>query len=406
MTDRIFIYMPSDQTEVDWLIASGNNASSARGGHDALAKIAPLCRDRQVILVVPGNSTTLSTATLPVTNKKQLLKAIPYALEEQLVEDVDSLHFAIGKQGIDKTTPVAVTRQQRMKNWIAILNKHGITPEIIIPNTLLLPLKRKEWSAVVQNNSMNVRTGQNSGFSCDNTNAAFMLQTALVESGSNKPERINLFLSENTNPPENLNELDVEVVNHSAGKNPLGILSGNINGSAVINLMQGSFVSRKSGSGSLKPWKPALIAGTILLLLHVGANVAQYFHLDNEYNKLDAEITQLYQQLFPGSKKTNNIRSLVQSKLKALKASNTAGNNGFVKLLAQTGNVLHKVPGLEINNINYRNSRMEMEVVLSDLQTLEKVKKDLVEAGLNIEVQSASAKDNKVTTRLKIEGAS
>ena len=406
MTDRIFIYMPSDQTEVDWLIASGQDKSSARSGHDALAKIAPLCSDRQVVLVVPGNSTTLCTVTLPVSNKKQLLKAIPYALEEQLVEDVESLHFAVGKQDANKATPVAVTRQKRMKNWVAVLDKHGISPEIIIPDTLLLPLKRKEWSAVIQNHSMNVRTGKNTGFSCDDTNATFMLQTALAENGNNKPERINLFLADNAIVPENMNELDIEIIKHSAGNNPLGILSGNINGSAVINLMQGTFVSKESGGGLLKPWKPALIAGVILLLLHIGSNVGQYFYLNNEYNKLDTEITQLYQQLFPGSKKIKNIRSLVQSKLKALGASNTAGSNGFVNLLARTGDVLHKIPGLEIKNINYRNKRMEMEVILNDLQTLEKVKNNLADTGLMVEIQSASAKDNKVTTRLKIEGAS
>ena len=403
MTDRIFIYMPSDQTEVDWLIASESDTSSTRSGHDVLTRITPLCSNRQVVLVVPGNSTSLRSATLPVTNKKQLLKAIPYALEEQLIEDVDNLHFAVGKQGLDKSTPVAVTRQQNMKNWLSILKQHNISPEIIIPDTLLLPLKQKEWSAVIQNNSLNVRTGQHSGFTCDDTNAAFMLKTAFEENSTNKPELINLFLAEGVNSPD-LNELEIEIISHSIGDSPLDIMSGNINGAAVINLMQGNFTPKNSSSGSLKPWIPALIAGAILLLLHLGSNVAQYIYLNNEYTKLDTEITQLYQQLFPGSKKSSNVRSLVKSKLKQLKLGNASLNTGFVTLLARAGDVLHKIPGLEINNINYRNNHMEMEVVLNDLQTLEKVKKDFSETGLKVEVQSASAKDNKVTTRLKIMG--
>ncbi|MDH5435747.1 MAG: type II secretion system protein GspL, partial [Gammaproteobacteria bacterium] len=205
--------------------------------------------------------------------------------------------------------------------------------------------------------------------------------------------------------PDGLNDLDIEVISHSLGDNPLAILSGNINGSAVINLMQGTFTANKSSGSSLKPWIPSLIAGAFLLLLHFGGNVAQYFYLSNEYNKLDSEITALYQQLFPGSKQSSNIRSLVQSKLKQLKLDNADISTGFIALLSQAGNVLHKIPGLEINNINYRNSHMEMEVVLNDLQTLEKVKNDFSDTGLNVEVQSASAKDNKVTTRLKIGGA-
>ena len=405
MTDRIFIHMPSGQTEVDWLITSSQK-SSAQSGHDDLAKITALCSDRQVVLVIPGNTTSLRTATLPVSNKKQLLKAIPYALEEHLIEDVDKLHFAIGKQESDKSTPVAVTRQQYMKNWLAILEKHNITPDIIIPDTLLLPQRPREWSAMIHGHAMNVRTGKNSGFSCDVANAGFMLQTALTENNTSKPARINLFLASDATAPDNLDKLDTEIVTHSIEGNPLSILSGNINGSAIINLMQGSFVSKRSGTGTLKPWKPAMIAAAALLLLHIGSNVGQYFYLNNEYNKLDTEITQLYQQLFPGSKQTRNIRSLVQSKLKELKTGNASGNNDFISLLARTGDILHKVPALEINNINYRNNHMEMEVVINDLQTMEKVKQDLSAAGLNIEVQSASAKDNKVTTRLKIEGAS
>src|SRR5262249_27388403 len=63
-----------------------------------------------------------------------------YALEEQLAEDIDNLHFAIGKRvGESLRVPVAVVARTLMDEWLATLRSSGIEPEVLYADSDLLP---------------------------------------------------------------------------------------------------------------------------------------------------------------------------------------------------------------------------------------------------------------------------
>ena len=52
---------------------------------------------------------------------------MPYALEEQLADDIDDLHFAIGKRpsGL-RRTPVAVITRSLMDQWLTGVKSNGL----------------------------------------------------------------------------------------------------------------------------------------------------------------------------------------------------------------------------------------------------------------------------------------
>jgi len=52
-------------------------------------------RGRRVLLIIPNEDVVLTSVKIPSKNKKQLLQAIPFALEENLAEDIEDLHFSI-----------------------------------------------------------------------------------------------------------------------------------------------------------------------------------------------------------------------------------------------------------------------------------------------------------------------
>ena len=60
------------------------------------AALAEAALDRINIVIVPSEDVLVTTVTLPKMNRSRLLQAIPYALEEQVIEDVDTMHFAAG----------------------------------------------------------------------------------------------------------------------------------------------------------------------------------------------------------------------------------------------------------------------------------------------------------------------
>ena len=69
-------------------------------------------------VLVPGTDVLLAEPELPAKAGAKLQQIVPYALEEQLAEDIDDLHFAIGKRaGDSSTTPVAVVALSLMDEW-------------------------------------------------------------------------------------------------------------------------------------------------------------------------------------------------------------------------------------------------------------------------------------------------
>ena len=55
----------------------------------------------RITVLVPGTECLLSRVQIPGRNRQKLLRAVPFALEEQLSDEVENLHFAIGKPMAD-----------------------------------------------------------------------------------------------------------------------------------------------------------------------------------------------------------------------------------------------------------------------------------------------------------------
>ena len=109
-------------------------------------KTSSLTRGRRVLLLIPNRDVMLSTLTIPSANKKQLLRAVPFALEDSLAEDLDTLHFAIHKQSASNETDVAVINHQRIGLYTALLREYKITPYYVLPQLLAQHYQKDSWS--------------------------------------------------------------------------------------------------------------------------------------------------------------------------------------------------------------------------------------------------------------------
>src|SRR5256884_98482 len=110
MADWLLLRLPRAAGEpASWLIADarGAPAGPAQGGPWTLA--AARAPGRRVCALVPGADVLLAEPEIPVKAGAKLQQLVPYALEEQLADDIDDLHFAIGKRAGDSArAPVAV----------------------------------------------------------------------------------------------------------------------------------------------------------------------------------------------------------------------------------------------------------------------------------------------------------
>src|SRR5215470_13654416 len=145
MADWLLLRLPrvragDPQAEASWILADarGNAISAPQTGPLELA--AQRAAGRHICVVVPGTDVLLTEPELPVKAGAKLQQIVPYALEEQLAEDIDELHFAIGKRvGDAPTTPVAVVALSLMDEWTSTLKAAGLVPESMYVESDLLP---------------------------------------------------------------------------------------------------------------------------------------------------------------------------------------------------------------------------------------------------------------------------
>jgi general secretion pathway protein L len=115
---------------------------------------------RRLIVLVPGAEVRLAAVSVPARQPAKVLQAAPYALEDQLAEDVETLHFALGPRQPDGQWPVAVTSRARMNEWLKPFQERGLKPDAILPETLCLPATEPgRWSALAEPDQITVRTG-------------------------------------------------------------------------------------------------------------------------------------------------------------------------------------------------------------------------------------------------------
>src|ERR1700753_1022395 len=123
MAEWLLIRLPrTPEHPATWLTVDpqGNPTGPPQSGPLSLA--APRALGRRVCALVPGTDVMLAEPEVPTKAGTKLSQVVPFALEEQLADDIDDLHFAIGKRvGDSQRTPVAVIRRTLMDDWLIAL---------------------------------------------------------------------------------------------------------------------------------------------------------------------------------------------------------------------------------------------------------------------------------------------
>src|SRR6266699_6710477 len=110
--DRLELWLPRDwprdDADLRWrrVVSTG---AVRQGSQRGLEGLAPA---EEIIVWTPAAETLLLRASLPTRSAAKIVQALPYALEEQLIEPPERLHFAYTHEA-DGSLAVAVTSRAR-----------------------------------------------------------------------------------------------------------------------------------------------------------------------------------------------------------------------------------------------------------------------------------------------------
>ena len=391
-----------DDGNCEWLPLDDAGQPVGRVRSGDLTAAAAEANGLRVVVLVPGIDCLLTQATIPGRNRQKLLRAVPFALEEQLIEDVENFHFSLGPALPGGRYPVVVIATRRIDAILDACRSAGLDVYQLVPDLLAVPCTGDAVCVVIDGDLALVRTGPYSGFVVETENLGLML--AAEEQPEDSPARsVVIQLPAGAVLPDLGEAATTAEISRYEGS-ALMLFSQGMGG-GIIDLLQGVY-SRNQEWGKLwRPWRATaalLLAGVLLSNIVTGVD---YFRLRNEREELNARMKSVFMESFPGTRRVVDPRVQMQQQLEQLQRR--AGSGGrFLTLLARSADVLRTAKDIEIAGASYRAGRLDVELTAANLQVLDQLKQALSAHGLEVEIQSAAADaGQRVKSRLRIQGS-
>jgi general secretion pathway protein L len=388
-------------SRVEWLIKGGLQILTGSG---TLADVTELARGRRVLALMPASEALITQVTIPTKNRQRLLQAIPYALETELTQDVEQLHFAIGATDADNVTPVIVISRVRIEKWLSSLESQGIEPLGLYLDLLCLPHNADEWSLLQEQELVQVLSGSNQGFCADRENAAELLGIALQQADDQAPHTLRLYQLEEaalTLPAG----VKTETVRFETPEELITLLAGELQEKQQINLLQGDYKRVDKFTLQWKRWLPAAILAVVALLFSLTLNIFDYFHYQRQSQALNQQIQQVFKQAFPNIKRIVDPRTQMEQQLKAMRGGASGSAAQFAALFTPAAAIIKNSPDTRLENVSFRDGQLDLQLTIKELQALEKLKQTIEQKNLSVEIRTANASGNQVTSHLRISEA-
>lgn len=411
MARELFIFLDSIKPNDDnpahgrWVLFNNGKplGTLIKGPLTSAAKAA---QDARVIVIVPGEDVVVSEVNLPGQNRQRLLAALPFAVENQVIDDVTELHFVLGPRHGNGNYVVAMVNRERMQIWSDICEELGLRVDVMVPDTLALSTGIGTWTILLEDARSIVRTGVHSGFAVDHSNLNQLLSTTIADAEGVTPERIDIVDCRNVNINSNDFSLDsgIELHVNNFDKDSLVWLAGHFDYEAPINLLFGEFSRKEKVRGHLRKWYPAAIMFSILFLFSFTSKIINYVSLNNESEILSKSMTALYKKTFPNARRVVNAPVQMQQKLDRLQSQSGQSESSFSEMLVAIAPILRATPGIYITALRYQKGRINIEFNVRNFSDLNKLEKSLTEkAGMKVDIKTASQNKDNVVSRIEIK---
>ncbi|PFG08493.1 type II secretion system protein GspL [Marinobacter sp. LV10MA510-1] len=369
-----------------------------------------------LIGLIPGDEAAFCLANIPAKQQRFIAQALPYAVEEQLAQDIETLHLALGNHG-DQGYRVAAIDRERMANWVGVYSGwRDLTLSGIYADASLLPPRADGWSACVDGEVTMLLGPAGEWLSVQTSNLSLFLQTLLVP-GNDAATALTLYLEGQAGDEPSLlmtNRVaqdEIEITTEHFERLPVELLalSHQHPGAGAINLCQGNFATGPAKKSALTPWRPLILVAAAWLVLQLSLETGLGWYYQNQADNLNAQAMSFYRQAFPDDRRTHpgNARRVVEGQLRQNADSGPSLN--FITLMKFTGQQYAAVSGsngIRFNSLNYNQARGELVVDLraDSYDLMSRLRNGLAAQGLDAQIGSVVNEAGEIRGRLTVSG--
>lgn len=375
-----------------------------------LADAAPLAPLRRVVGLLPASDVVTLDAELPARAGAKLLQAVPYALEEQVADDIDDLHFAIGTRAADGRTPVCIVARALMLSIEAACTSAGLSLQALHAESALVTGLPGQLVLLLDGEELHVCAPDVRAVTLPSQSIEESLGLVLGESGASESLGLLVYASQQD---WDARGAEIEALRaRFAGlkvqllpQGPLPWLAQGLAGGKAINLLQGGFAPRRSSAhGGWQRWRLAAALACGLVVLSVAGNLWRANRLAAEERRVDAALADVVRPLFPGEPDVRNPRRRVETQLAAVRGAGAAGGD-FLPALAALAAARSSTPDVEMKSLGYRAGSFEVRLKARDAAAIERVGAALRASGWATDLLGGSGSDQSYEGRIRISAA-
>ncbi len=385
----------------------GQRLSSVLGGQ--LAAAGSAAQGKRVVVLVPGIEVFQVTAELPLRGAK-LAQALPFAIEDQLADDVENLHFATGRAD-GQRHPVAVCNRDRLRQWLELLKSSGLRAQLCASDAAI-PKTPDGTSVLLDERFVYVRHGDTPTdvyeWERDSLDQILEIAGVLADTDAEQQPRVTLFISEELQlaHADVLQKLaasveDLKIVRLNDGALPQ--IATTIVQETPVNLLQGDFAPATDANKLWYPWRYAAGLFLAVLLVSVIGTGVEIWGLTRTNNQLSSQIEQRFHEVMPNQPYRPDV---VVRQLRQLAGGSATGDQRtvFLSTLDLLAGVMSDVADTEIEDLVFENGVTQLRMTVPDVDALDRIRQLVSErSDFKMRIESTTPEDDSIRSRVVIE---
>ncbi len=373
----------------------------------------------EVKVILPAREVLYTTVAVPSKSRNRIIQALPFLLEDSLVNAVDKQYFALGDTVSGKCN-VAIVREFIIKILFEQFKKLSLPVSIMTSEVFMLPWHENQWSIGFFDDQFVVRMEHQYGLTNHIHNIEFILELLLKkslqvnnnstarseenslaseseqkslatgtessatstksteESSSSTtdvsnilfPEKIVFYTSEEGDKLNKIrsisNEYPIEIEIVKSNMLECMLTNDSMDKKSESNWFGINLLQRKYLSGNLIAVKvPFLIPIISLFVLALISQFAfmgiQWKTYTDLHQQSQTRLEQLYFKTFPNSKRLIDVRTQAENNLKQLQNKSSSGNS-FLSLLGLVGNEIRLKRDIKIISLQYNDAVLQLNL--------------------------------------------
>ena len=409
LTDAVPLADPEDvldgfQIKLQWLIAEndgsvrGHGTTDQRGLQDvADPNVEWLREPSNTVVFIPSKFVLKVGCDVPGRSVVQIRRALPFAVEEFVASDIESMHIAHAPIKSGETVRCNLVAREQLENWIASFEAVGINAGYFIADAELLQAGKKLACLVFDGDEVLV-THDDQAAVIDRGNLGFALAGLEVDE----------VVSVGDVPTDlELGQMPVAAVVENVELGSAGFIAylGQqfSNRADFINILQGEYrpVRGDSQKGSRMRGLFALAAAWVVIGF-LGLVIRGYW-AQSQADVLEEDSFAFYNELFPKESQPVTVNQLRRRMTSKLGGKTSAGEtSAFVGLTAQVANALQGQGS--VMSLSYTEQRRELnvEVMLNGYEDIDTLKQKLSTQGVQLENTTAQQVEQGVRSQMRV----